>query len=57
MFNLTPWRRDYPERGEFTRVVPQAPEVPTERNLSKVEGLRSFRRETVNGDSSQLAKW
>ena len=20
MFNLTPWRRDHPERGEFTRV-------------------------------------
>ena len=48
--NLRPWM----VRGRL-----QAPEVPTERNwrLSKVEGLRSFRRETVNGDSSQLAKW
>ena len=37
----------------------QAPEVRTERSwhLSEVEDLRSFRRETVNGDSSPLAKW
>jgi len=40
--NLRPWM----VRGRL-----QAPEVPTERNwrLSKVEGLRPFRRETVNG--------